>query len=176
MVTLIRWIDRKFSFDFPVGVFPCILERLRGTPVRLEEMTRNLPVGLLNQATDGAWTIKQNIGHLADVQELWDMRLEQLLSRIGKLVAADMTNRRTQDADHNSRDIADLLARFRHVRMAFVERLGQLSDNDAARSALHPRLNQPMRIADLAFFAAEHDDQHAALIYQITKQKVGSGD
>ncbi len=34
-----KWVERKFNFDFPVGLFPTILERLRGTSARLKEMT-----------------------------------------------------------------------------------------------------------------------------------------
>ena len=167
MVTLMRWIDRKFNFDFPVGMFPCIVERLRGTPMRLYEMTRTLSDEIVAGRTGRGWTIKEHIGHLSDVQPLWDTRLEQLLSGVHELEPADMSNRKTEEANHNDCDISDLLAEFREVRRPFVDRLETLSDDDAARSALHPRLNQPMRIADLAFFAAEHDDQHLAEIRQL---------
>jgi len=41
-----------------------------------------------------------------------------------------------------------------------------VSDPDelVERSAFHPRLKKPMRIIDLAFFVAEHDDYHLAKI------------
>jgi hypothetical protein len=32
------------------------------------------------------------------------------------------------------------------------------------RTALHPRLNVPMRVLDWAYFIAEHDDHHLAQI------------
>ncbi len=31
-----KWIERHFNFDFPVGMMPVIIERLRGTPSRIE--------------------------------------------------------------------------------------------------------------------------------------------
>jgi len=173
MVTLMRWIDRKFNFDFPVGMLPCIVERLRGMPFRLEEMTQSLSEEALGRHIDNGWSIKEHIGHLSDVHPLWDARLEQLLSGVDELVAADMSNRKTQEADHNARALPDLLADFGRLRLNFVARLERLSDDDAARSAMHPRLSQPMRIVDLAFFAAEHDDQHAALITQLIKALPG---
>ena len=169
MVTLMRWIDRKFNFDFPVGMCPCIIERLRGTPFRLEEMTQSLSPETVSRRLDDGWTIKEHIGHLSDVQPLWDIRLEQLLAGVDELAAADMSNRKTHEADHNTRELSDLLADFRRVRMLFVEQLEELSDEDAVRSALHPRLKQPMRIVDLAFFAAEHDDQHLAEIRRLQR-------
>lgn len=36
------WIQRTFSFDFPVTKFPDILERVRGTPARIEERVADL--------------------------------------------------------------------------------------------------------------------------------------
>jgi hypothetical protein len=37
-----KWVEREFEFNLPVGVFPSVLERLRGTPARVEELTRGL--------------------------------------------------------------------------------------------------------------------------------------
>jgi hypothetical protein len=36
------WVNRKFEFVLPVDLFPNIVERLRGTPARLEEKTARL--------------------------------------------------------------------------------------------------------------------------------------
>jgi hypothetical protein len=35
-----RCVKRKFPFDIPAGLFPVVVERLRGTPARLEERVR----------------------------------------------------------------------------------------------------------------------------------------
>jgi hypothetical protein len=57
-----------------------------------------------------------------------------------------------------------VLAAFRQARAAFVGRLEPLSHDALGRTALHPRLQQPMTVVDLAFFVAEHDDHHLAAI------------
>ena len=49
-------------------------------------------------------------------------------------------------------------------RTSFLERLDALDGSDFARSALHPRLNKPMRLYDMLYFHAEHDDYHLATI------------
>jgi hypothetical protein len=36
MIAVGRWFERKFRFDFPIQLYPNIVERLRGTPIRLE--------------------------------------------------------------------------------------------------------------------------------------------
>ena len=40
MSKLLKWTDRTFQFTFPVEVYPEMIERLRGTPARLEETTK----------------------------------------------------------------------------------------------------------------------------------------
>ena len=37
------------------------------------------------------------------------------------------------------------------------------------RAAHHPRLDKPMRLIDMVFFAAEHDDQHLASITELRR-------
>jgi len=44
-----------------------------------------------------------------------------------------------------------------------VARLDPLTINDAARVAHHRGLTGRMRLFDLCFFAAEHDDHHLAM-------------
>ena len=33
----VRWFDRKFDFSIKQNIFPSVIERLKGTPVRLKE-------------------------------------------------------------------------------------------------------------------------------------------
>jgi hypothetical protein len=48
-----------------------------------------------------------------------------------------------------------------------VERLAGWSPAEFERSALHPRLKQPMRAIDLCLFVAEHDDHHLARVAEL---------
>jgi hypothetical protein len=50
-----------------------------------------------------------------------------------------------------------------------VERLEGFDADLFARSALHPRLNVQMRLVDMLFFQAEHDDYHLARISELKK-------
>jgi hypothetical protein len=167
MIQSIKWIDRRFSFDFPAGVFPWIVERLRGTPARVEELVGGLRPEILTNQPDGKWSIQENIGHLVKVEELHDGRIDDFLAGKGILRAADMSNRRTFDADFNELEINSVMKSFRTVRFDFVRRLEELDDEIVARSAVHPRLEIPMRLVDMAFFAAEHDDYHLAVIRRL---------
>jgi uncharacterized damage-inducible protein DinB len=157
-----QWVARRFSFDLSVSMFPNILERLRGTPPRLEDRVQNLPSPMLTRRAGHAWSIQENAGHLIEVEALWLGRLDDFAAGAEVLRPADMENRRTDAADYNEKPLADILAAFRSVRSGFVQRLEALDREAIETPILHPRLNQPMRILDMMVFAAEHDDHHLA--------------
>lgn len=159
---MVIWFDRKFDFVLPVEMYPIVVERLRGTPARLEEKLAGLSKDILTAKPNDTWSIKEQVGHLADLYELWDGRIDDFLDGKERLRPADITNRVTKHANHNAASIDDLLKRFRTNRTRLVSRLEQFDIEGAAMTAQHPRLDQPMRLIDLAFFIAEHDDHHLA--------------
>ncbi|MCH8146638.1 MAG: DinB family protein [Planctomycetes bacterium] len=163
------WIDRKFSFDYPASKFPDLLERWRGTPARLEERVAGLSRDVLTRRPGDGWSIQENVGHLLDLEYLPAERIEQILNGEAELIAADMTNRKTHEASHNDAKIEDLLSAFRAARLETVRRLESLEEADWARSALHPRLKQPMRIVDIIYFDSEHDDYHLGRIGELVR-------
>jgi uncharacterized damage-inducible protein DinB len=166
----IKWFERKFDFSsVPVGVFPCVVERLRGTPARLEELTRGLAEEALRARIGEAWSIKEQVGHLFDLDELHEARLEDYREGRAALRPADLKNRKTYEANHNAVPIETLLASFRAARMSFVAQLEAMDEKTIASTAQHPRLQQPMRVIDMALFVAEHDDHHLASITEILR-------
>jgi hypothetical protein len=66
----VKWFERKFDFLFSQNIFPSIIERLSGTPVRLEQKLKALPTDILTIRIDNTWTVKENIGHLTDLETL----------------------------------------------------------------------------------------------------------
>ncbi len=158
------WFERAFDPGLPPEAFADIVVRLRGTPARLEERTAGLDEATRTARHRGKWSIQEHAGHLLDLEELWIGRTGDLSDRIEELRPADLTNTRTEEAGHNAASLADLLSRFRAVRLGWVERLDGLKSDDVVHTALHPRLKQPMSVVDLAFFVAEHDDHHLAVI------------
>ncbi len=164
------WIERTFQFDFPPGKLPDLLERLRGTPARLEERVAGLAADVLTRRDGASWSIQENVGHLLDLGYLPMQRITEILCGQAVLVAADMSNRRTHEADHNARPIAELLAAFRAERRRLVDRFESIPEADWSRAALHPRLKRSMRIVDIACFDSEHDDYHLARIGELIRR------
>ena len=165
-----RWFDREFEFAIPVWMYPNVVERLRGTPARVEELVHPLTADVLTTKDGKRWSIQEHVGHLWDVETLWDARLDDFEAGHDELKPADLENTRTYEADYNSRDLKSILEGFRAARHRLVTRLGEYDNAFVARSALHPRLKQPMRVLDSAFFAAEHDDHHLARVSELIRK------
>jgi hypothetical protein len=165
----IPWTERKFNFNFPAELYPEMIERMRGTPARLEDHTRTLTAEILTRRDAGRWSIQENAGHLLDLEPLMSGRLDEFEAGAIVLHAADMTNRKTHEGNHNERAFATILSAFRKERGDTVARLDSYPSEMFAHSALHPRLNVPMRLVDMIFFQAEHDDFHLTRISELIK-------
>lgn len=170
------WVQRSFTFGLETGLFPAILERLRGTPARLEERLRAVPPADRVARVGGSWSIQEHAGHLLDLEELGERRLRDFRTGAETLTAADMSNRKTEEAGHNDLDGEALLAAFRRARADLVAGLEGLDPDVLARPALHPRLRTPMTVVDWAWFMAEHDDHHLARIGALAAELTGGPD
>ena len=167
MLPVPDWTDRRFPTGLPISIAPYVIERLRGTPARLADRVRDLPRSHLTRRDGELWSIQEHAGHLLDLEALHLARLDDYDRGVDTLTAADMTNRATFDADHNAKDIADILAGLGAIRGGLVARLEAMTESELARSALHPRLQVQMSLLDSAHFFAEHDDHHLAQITDI---------
>jgi hypothetical protein len=169
----LKWGDRTFDFTFPVEVYPEMIERLRGTPARLEDRVKLLDQEQLTKRDGERWSIQENAGHLLDLEALVSRRLDEYLAGADTLHAADMSNRKTHEADHNKGSMETILGDFRRQRTHLVSRLDNLPSQTFAAVAHHPRLNVPMRLVDMIFFQAEHDDYHLARISELIRLFAG---
>jgi uncharacterized damage-inducible protein DinB len=162
-----KWFERKFPPIEDNGLLPSIIERLAGTPARIEEIVSHINSEMLQLKQENKWSIKEEVGHLGDLEPLWLVRLDDLINNAAELTKADLSNQKTHNANHNSSDIAILTIHFRYQRKNFVDKLRKLTNEQLLNTSLHPRLKTPMRIIDLAYFVAEHDDHHIAAIQEI---------
>jgi uncharacterized damage-inducible protein DinB len=167
MTTTRRWFDRKFELGLGAETAPELLERLRRTPERLADAVHGLPPELLTRQPEGKWSIQENAGHLFDLESLWSQRLDDYSAGTVELHPADLENRKTHEAGHNNRAIPDILSDFTAARRRIVEGLAPMTQAELTRTALHPRLRQPMSVIDLYYFVAEDDDHHLRTIDEL---------
>lgn len=164
-----KWFDRSFNFENNQNIFPSILERLSGTPIRLEEKVQGVSENILTFSLDNTWTIKENIGHLIDLEPLWQGRLDDIINGQSEFRTTDLQNSKTHLANHNTTWLQELLSEFRKIRQQTITALQSINEETVFKSALHPRLKTPMRTMDLFVFVAEHDDHHLARITELLK-------
>lgn len=168
-----KWFDRKFDFTFRAEQLPNLIVRLESTPSRLEAMLRAAPPATLLTKPEGKWSAQEHAGHLLDLESLWQARLEDFAADRQTLTVADLTNRKTDEAAHNTRALSEILASFRAARRHLLDTVETLPPTTFSRTIPHPRLQQPMRLLDHLYFVAEHDDHHLARIHEITRKRSG---
>ncbi|HEY0744120.1 MAG TPA: DinB family protein [Chryseosolibacter sp.] len=159
----IEWFERKFSFGVPSGMLPFYLERLQGTVSRLEKKVSGISEDILSNKLDGKWSVKQNIGHLAEVDEIANKRIDEMINGISPISPAVFEPK----LDYNAKPVRDVLALFIKNRQENLKKYRSLTDEALSKSSLHPRLKVQMNPVDLAYFDAEHDDHHLVRINEI---------
>ena len=170
MIPQTPWVERNFLFDLPIGTFMPLLERLRGTAPRAKELVAGLPERVLAMRVDEKWSVKEHLGHLADLEALDERRLNEFLNHAEVLSAADRENRATELADHRNAPVLEIIRRLTVGREALVCRLEVLTEQQVAIVAVHPRLRKAMRLLDWVYFVAEHDDHHLATARRAIKR------
>ena len=159
----LEWFERKFTFGLPAGMLPFYLERLQGTINRIESKVNGVSDEVLSQKLDNKWSVKQNIGHLAEVDEIAIKRIGEMVQGVSPMSPAVFEPR----GDYNQQSVEEVIAYFRKTRNANVKRYNELTADELERASLHPRLKVNMTPVDLAWFDAEHDDHHLVRINEI---------
>jgi hypothetical protein len=113
----------------------------------------------------GAW--RRRLATLSISSHSGSSRVNDITRGDSDLTVADLTNRRTHEGDHDQRPVEETVARFERARSALVACLQAAGNDVLERSARHPRLGTPMRLIDLAYFVAEHDDHHLVRIREL---------
>lgn len=165
-----KWFDKKFQFELSQDDYYRILKKLSENPDKISKLVSSLPEDALIRKIDNRWSIKENVGHLIDLEELHDGRIDDFIEGKEKLRPADLNNRKTDEANHNSKDILKLVNQFKIVRENFIKRMKSLDEKDLMKSSIHPRLQQPMRPIDMAQFILEHDEHHIETIKELISE------
>lgn len=169
MIKQTPWFERKFHFDFPVGLFSIIFSRLEGSLFRLSVLLANADDEASSYNANG-WSVKEHLGHLYDLEELWWKRLQDFMQNKAMLTAADLNNQKTKEAGHNEKTLEQLLQQFTVERQKILETVYGFDEEMLLRISVHPRLNQPMRLIDSLYFVAEHDDHHIAAMSTLLRK------
>lgn len=169
MIQQTPWFERSFNFNFPLTNFPVIFSRLEGSLFRLQAILINADEDYCSHNADG-WSVKEHLGHLSDLEELWWKRLQDFVDRKEILSPADLTNTKTKEAGHNQKTLEELMRQFTIERQRLLETAYSFDKGTLGLESVHPRLQQPMRLIDSLFFVAEHDDHHISTISTLLRK------
>jgi hypothetical protein len=156
------WFERNLKFGYTSEMLPFFIERLSGTIVRLEQKVNNINDEILSRKINGKWSIKENVGHLAEVDEIATQRIDEITSGVEVMLPAVF-----EPKDYNPWPIEKVLDLFRKNRLTNLTKYQMLSEEQLKKSSIHPRLKVKMTPVDLAWFDAEHDDHHLVKINEI---------
>ena len=149
---LTPWLYRRWRFDFPAELYPAVIARLAGMPARVEEVAASLTPERARATPGDGWSIQRHIAHLCDLERLLHDRLDAYERGEAVLPAADMSNARSVETDHDARELGEVLSSVRAVRMETVERLRGYPRDFFGRSAWHERLGMQKRVVDSCVF------------------------
>jgi hypothetical protein len=158
----VPWFERELIFGKPVEMLPYFLERLSGTILRLEAKVKGIEDHILSEKFNGKWSIKQNIGHLAEVDQIANKRIDEMVNGVAVISPAVF-----EPQDYNPWPIEKVISFFSETRKSNLKKYASLSSDQLLKSSLHPRLKVQMTPVDLAWFDAEHDDHHLVKINNI---------
>ena len=159
------WFERNLKFGYPIEMLPYFLERLEGSIVRIQTKVKGVEDKILSTKLNDKWSIKQNIGHLAEVDGIANKRIDEMVNGVSPMSPAVF-----EPQDYNPWPIEKVLELFKTNRLKNLKKYQSLSESDLSKSSLHPRLKVQMTPVDLAWFDAEHDDHHFVTINRILKE------
>jgi uncharacterized damage-inducible protein DinB len=162
-----KWFERKFDFSFGTDEYPAIYQRLQKAPDLLTSILLDIPDHILTHQPEGKWSVKEHTGHLSLLEPLWRTRIHDILERKQALTPTDLDNRGTSEAGFNQYTITELLRKFAEERRMTLSLLDSINVANNSQTSLHPRMQQPMRIIDIVYFTAEHDDHHIGVIREL---------
>jgi hypothetical protein len=159
------WFERSLKFGYPKEMLPFFLERLAGTTIRIEQKVKGVSDKILSAKLNGKWSIKENIGHLAEVDQIANKRIDEMVSGVEVMSPAVF-----EPQDYSTWPIGEVLQLFSKNRTSNIKKYNAIEDDDLLKASLHPRLKVMMTPVDLAWFDAEHDDHHLVKINEILSQ------
>ena len=162
-----NWLEKQFEFDFPASKYVEFLQFLRETPGKIKALVRDIPKEILVRQDEDSWSIQENVGHFLTAESLFLGRLDDFENDVSVLRPARFEDNPTDKADFNEKNIQWIFEQFREQRAIYISRLDALHPEEFEKAILHPRLNKPMRLCDMLYFHAQHDQHHLTRIAEL---------
>ncbi len=172
------WSERSFVHSGSVADVRVLISRVNGTSARLQDALTGIEERVIKVRTPSPdatkslrptlrWSPLDHAGHLLDVDDLHSRRIKEFLNEVEILSGADSSNSKTEDEHYNRQPLDPILQRFRVGRSIITNVLYGLPESAFEKRAIHPRMNESIRLFDYLELIAEHDDHHLAVIREL---------
>jgi len=101
----------------------------------LQQLTADLPGGLIRIKPGNKWSVLEHIGHLIILEPVWQLRFKEIGLEIKVMFPADLENKATDEADFSGRMLADLLEELATVRRQTIDQLDRFEEPAFTRSS-----------------------------------------
>jgi hypothetical protein len=149
-----------------MSLYPSILCRLENQHTSIRHLLEQTSMERILSAPPGKWNIHEQVAHLACYQPVFTQRIETMLKE-----ETPSFPRYNEDADPafeswKQMELPTMLHRLDHDRKFLYERLSGLSDNEIARTGIHPRFGR-LDICQWTEFFLLHEAHHIFAVFQL---------
>ena len=139
-----------------------LIEALKSLPRRLGEEAGGLSDAVLRyRPAEGEYSIKEIVGHLRDLSEVWHKRLYVITSLTDPRWPAFDGEASVREHNYHNADLGGLIATIGEWRMKTSDMLAH--QVDWTRLGQHPELGR-RSLRQWAEFVVAHDEEHLAAI------------
>ncbi len=150
-----------------------ILEALKRLPVTLENEVDGLSDAVLRyRPAEGAYSIKEIIGHLRDLSEVWHKRLYVITSLTDPRWPGFDGEASVREHNYQEANVQQLIATIREQRFKTADLLAH--QVDWTRLGQHPEMGR-RSLKQWAEFVVAHDAEHIAAIKALKEAQTTAG-
>jgi uncharacterized damage-inducible protein DinB len=124
------------------------------------EFASTIPSTLVTLKPDAiAFSVKEIIYHLLEVEELWQRRIHQLIHEPAPHFQQINPDELAKINRYNEQDFHEGISRWKNARMETIRLVEAMTGNELTKKAVHSRYGE-MDINRILDIMADHDIQH----------------
>ena len=139
----------------------CQILASRGELLKQLEGLREASAGTRPEPNE--WSVEEILQHEADVDVMYSRRIRDMLAGIPDMVVIDKATYEPARQEAKKDGLAGILRRAYAARVAVLELVSELTEEDMAKSARHP-VRGPMTVRQAVEGIVRHDRDHAQQI------------
>lgn len=173
MKRLLGFQEMFFASGLNPDEAPFIIERLRGTPLRVRHIVESAPTERVVFQPKDEWSIPEHLNHLTAVDVEFTGRIRQYLERAETMEVGPAGDIPADTEDELTRaPVPELLSAFDRARSDLLELLEGLDEDAFTHAIYFPYLNREVSLVDKLFFIAQHDDSHVAWLWRLSQGSI----